>query len=643
MRTPLSGAAAVLIAAASAVALPGVGSAGEDRPAICQTANRARAPLSAGALNALELLCHGESPASADGPAPRPSRLAHPVATNVRVNDPTLDPTVPDGTHLTQSEVTVATSGSNTVMAFNDTTHLFDGGSASQTGYAVSPNGGLTWQDRGEVPTAGGTTFVLGDPVLDVRSSDGSLFLANLFCTGGSAADRCPIGVSRSTDGGQTFGAPAQTWPTMPTTDIADKPWLAVDNGPSSPRAGRVYVIWSHFNASGDSVIMMTSSPDGVTWAVPTVVSDPTCAPASGFGHAGQGSQIAVAPTGVVYASWWCFGDTSFQIRFDRSFDGGVTWGTDRIVRNFTEPSGDRIIDCGRATPSNTIVYNGDIRWNDFPSMAVDPVSGTIHVVWTEDPDGFGAGADDAAVLYSRSTDGGTGWFAPVILGSHTTDQFFPMVRTDPAGTVGVAWYDRRNDPGNLLIDVYLVTSSDAGATFSDLHRVTTQSFGVNKTRPSFDTATRNCYMGDYNGMVGTTGGRFLLGWGDNRDPGPPANNGVDPNIYSGVHTPEPPGNGNGDDGGGTVRSELCTRTREGSGEREILVGDGRKNRMCGFGGSDVLRGKGGNDTLLGGGGNDSLSGGPGTDLLKGSGGRDVAVGGGGSDRCLSSERDRSC
>jgi Ca2+-binding RTX toxin-like protein len=277
--------------------------------------------------------------------------------------------------------------------------------------------------------------------------------------------------------------------------------------------------------------------------------------------------------------------------------------------------------------------------------MAVNPANGTVHVVWTQDPDGFGAGVDDAAVYHARSLDGGTTWSVPAILGGHASDQFFPMIRSTGEGTLAVAWYDRRDDPAGLAIDVYATGSFDDGATFTPLERITTTSFGLPRILPSYDTRVRNCYMGDYNGMEATPGGSFLLGWGDNRDPGPSANNGVDQNIYAAVYTPPPPPPP-GPGPGGRIGSELCSRTRPSARQDEVLVGDRRKNRICGFAGDDTLRGKANNDTLLGGAGNDLMVGGPGNDLLRGGGGRDVARGGPGRDRCLGGtgrEPERSC
>ncbi|MBK8127535.1 MAG: T9SS type A sorting domain-containing protein [bacterium] len=43
----------------------------------------------------------------------------------------------------------------------------------------------------------------------------------------------------------------------------------------------------------------------------------------------------------------------------------------------------------------------------------------------------------------------------------------------DEAGRVWCAWYDRRNDPNNLLMDVYFTVSEDGGQTWRANERIT--------------------------------------------------------------------------------------------------------------------------------------------------------------------------
>lgn len=595
------------------------GEGGHGVGSVCVLLATAGGQLSSGASGVLERLCSGppdrpEPGAEGAVPVPHRERRAGPRvgAANFRVNDPVRDLSFGDGTHITQSEVSVVGFGTTVLMAYNDSTHFGDGGSVSFVGYSRSTDGGRTWADMGELGSPDWRHLVLGDPVLAHRASDGSVFLASVFCTNFPPAGRCPIALFRSTDGGVTFAPPAPTWPSIPPGHLADKEWMAVDNGPASPYSGRVYVSWTTFRPTGGSSIMLAHSDDGAAWATPVTVSDPSCA-------ASQGSQVAVGPAGRVYVTWLCAtGPTERELRFDASVDGGATWGSDRVLATF-RASGDRFVDCGTPTwPSWRPVYEGAIRANDFPSLAVDS-TGRIFVAHTADPDG--PGGDDAAVFLLRSADGGQTWSPPAALGEHPNDQFFPMVQVGAGGTVGVAWYDRRDDPANLAFRLYLVVSDDGGETFRGPHRISTERSRVPRLNPSFDTFVANCYMGDYNAMV-PAGSGFLLGWGDTADPGPPGNFGVDPNVYAALfEIPACPG-----------REAGAGNHIVGTPGADRLVGTPGPDVICGLGGDDVIWAGSGSDLVMGGRGADEVRAGGGGDVLLGHGGPDLLFGGGGPD-----------
>src|SRR5262249_53871676 len=78
---------------------------------------------------------------------------------------------------------------------------------------------------------------------------------------------------------------------------------------------------------------------------------------------------------------------------------------------------------------------------------------------------------------------------------------------------VGVFWYDRRNDPGNNLIDRFgaVATLTGLAVNFGASFRVTTASFA-----PSFgqDPETDPAYMGDYD-QVAADNQFFYTTWGD--------------------------------------------------------------------------------------------------------------------------------
>jgi hypothetical protein len=144
-------------------------------------------------------------------------------------------------------------------------------------------------------------------------------------------------------------------------------------------------------------------------------------------------------------------------------------------------------------------------------------VNGNVYVVYASNP----PGADGADIFLVTSTDRGQTWSAPVRVNDDTTqnDQFFPDVAVHGQGVVQVTWYDRRNDPENRLIDVYRARVTVNGQTVSANERLTTVSF---PPAVGYDPTANRTYMGDYIDVKAfvTPAGRttfFGAAWGDNR------------------------------------------------------------------------------------------------------------------------------
>jgi hypothetical protein len=107
---------------------------------------------------------------------------------------------------------------------------------------------------------------------------------------------------------------------------------------------------------------------------------------------------------------------------------------------------------------------------SDFPVLKVNETN--AYLVWQEVSTVASGGAD---VLYSRSTNSGTGWSTPVIIDDPAVElssSFTPTLAVDPvaAGTaddvVAIAWEDRRQGT-----QIFASVSADGGATFSAAQR----------------------------------------------------------------------------------------------------------------------------------------------------------------------------
>lgn len=402
-------------------------------------------------------------------------------AGDIQVNNSTGE----SGTSGTaQSETSIAYNPvTNTVCAaFNDAWEFYSGGGGF-TGFARSTNRGSTWQDRGAV---GGAS--MGDPSLVWRRSDGNFYLATLDSGGGLA-------LWVSTDGCQTFSQRS-----TPATNGDDKEILAVDNNPSSPNYGNLYLVWTDFNLSSSGVIQAIRSTDGgFNWSSPATLST---------GGTVQGAWPAVAPNGDVYVAWlsyasWPNGNITVQV--SRSTNGGLNYSA--VTSPLVNAVSPRDATASNSTNCNRPALRGNIRYQAFPQIAVDQ-SGVLHVVYSYDPDGFNTG-DVVNVYYRRSTNSGSTWSTELRLNDDATtrDQFSPTLQVS-GSTVTASWYDRRLDSNNILLDYYRRTSTDGGLNWTASERITDVSSAIR-----LDPGTATCYHGDYDQSLAE-----VVQWSDDRN-----------------------------------------------------------------------------------------------------------------------------
>jgi hypothetical protein len=165
------------------------------------------------------------------------------------------------------------------------------------------------------------------------------------------------------------------------------------------------------------------------------------------------------------------------------SLDGGQTFASPALV--------DPVYDiCPRVVDESCSLYHTSFRVNSYPSIATDATTGQLYVTWGDYRNG------DADIMLSRSDDGGRSWLGPFrVNGDATTnDQLFPWVAVDAAGTVYVAYYDRRDDPRNYLLHTYVSTSPRGAFHFDGGRRVTEQPINADVQFPTF--------FGDYIGIA---------------------------------------------------------------------------------------------------------------------------------------------
>lgn len=314
-----------------------------------------------------------------------------------------------------------------------------------QVAYGYSFDGGLTWeQDLFVEPQYTWDS----DPGLTADTA-GNFYAVILSYF--STSQPNGLFVYRSTDGGASWTGPVTVINNVPDV-FEDKELIACDRS-GGPYTNNLYVTWTRFGTDTD-ILMCRSTDGGASFVGPVMVSD-----ASGV----QWPLPCVGSNSEVYVAWVEY--TPARIRFDRSFDGGQTFGSDITIQTVND--GSRYI-------------NGAIWVFSFPAMDVDitggQYNGNIYVAYMDDSPGL----TDADIYFTRSTDGGSTWSQKVRINddpiNNGCDQFHPWLMVAPDESIIAVFLDRRNDPGNLLMDLYMTTSTDAGNTWSQNERISTVS-----------------------------------------------------------------------------------------------------------------------------------------------------------------------
>jgi hypothetical protein len=384
-----------------------------------------------------------------------------------------------------------------------------------------------------------------GDPVL-AFAPNGTLYYSALVYDM-SFPNYTPSGVAVavSRDGGTTWTAPVMLHYESSNNFFNDKQWIAAGAN------GDVYVSWTMFKSNKPSgylssnIVMSVSHDFGASWTDPMPVSDAA--------HPyDQGSSVAVAPDGTVYVAYEGSqaGDPSKdQVVLARSTDRGQTFTTTELGRVYDD------VGCyplnqaqGRARLSFE-----QFRLNSYPSLAIDPGTGAMAIVWTDDQNNPGCAAGAASFSGSTSNQvklvtstNGIFWSAPRII---TTggDKAFPAVAANAGRTV-VGYYTRNFSPTPTATDHAcqrgFLDTTDAGYPNSPtVHYVDTNpvclDYAISSSSDGFAAETRvstqssnpylqfsGSFIGDYTGVAVDRTGRARAVWTDDRgNPGVTAPN----------------------------------------------------------------------------------------------------------------------
>ncbi len=354
-----------------------------------------------------------------------------------------------------------------------------------------------------------------------------------------SAASPSRIVVARSAPATSTFVNTVGLKVPAVTTGVQDKPMMTIDNSPTSPTFGRLYVIWGS-PTSGLVVSTCETRPGAIADAANCDNADNWTAPAIVETGSLIYADVATGPDGKVYTVWWDYSAAN-AIR-------GVV--CDPATQNCAAASGygaPATIATLDATGATGIPFSCPIRAqpggraSTSPQVDVDRSGGAnanrVYVTWSDLRTGSGttkcSGAAPAAthltfdnfVASAVSALPGSANPSPAVAtrlltdgeggGQANSDDWFAWLAVDQ--TTGRAWadfYSTRDDATRTTTNFYFreVVPSGGGHILGALQNVS--------TAPSDYSANPCCTFGndygDYTGIDATQDTVFAV-WSDRR------------------------------------------------------------------------------------------------------------------------------
>jgi hypothetical protein len=377
----------------------------------------------------------------------------------------------------------------------------------------TSTDGGRTWSTN-RISYAGLGFTSAGDPVITCDDS-GMFYYAYLAVpSGGYYPD---IVVARSKDGKNwTHGSLVEQGQGL---YFEDKEHITIDNSPSSPYYGRLYLAWRRLDGGGDEdAVHITWSDDkGDTWNEPV-----------SLGFNGQFAQVHTGKNGEIFvttSSGLLNADVTEHWIFV-STDGGKNFNGTKIADYNPYPTGAQV---GRPA------LKGDygFRAAAYVAFDVDQTNNDVHLVygsWNDD------GVNDPAAVeyYTISKDLGATWTSPRLLGigaessSIARDRFLPWIAFDArTGIRHLVYYSSEADENNLLTSIHHLELEPTLSNIS--HSITGTTFD-----PTSIAFQGGCFIGDYIGCDAYDS-VFAAAWTENR----PGHN--DGDVFVSVNAPAGP------------------------------------------------------------------------------------------------------
>jgi hypothetical protein len=202
-----------------------------------------------------------------------------------------------------------------------------------------------------------------------------------------------------------------------------------------------VHVVWSDNRNGGNWEIYYKRSTDGgISWGADTRISNNI--------YLSTNPSIAVSGSNI-HVVWDDNRDGNNEIYYNRSTDGGISWGTDTRLSN-------------------------DVSLSRNPCVSAS--GSAVQVVWND--------YNTLAIFYKRSIDGGINWNPAIQLTNSPGPSWYPSV-SESGSLVHILWSDGRSGQA----DIYYKRSEDGGETWGADYPLTNNSVTGYSDSPSMSVS----------------------------------------------------------------------------------------------------------------------------------------------------------
>ena len=339
-------------------------------------------------LTGVPLLQSSAAVAAGSCPKPPPLTFSPPsYVDRTRAGGEPLVATYPSGRLLYSSHA--GTTHFFTPTAVNPGSTAFVQNYSGQTYVWTSDDNGKTWTFRPRlVPGQGVPGSGFSDPEFAIDSA-GNVFFSEINLVN--------VAVSRSADRGSTWSLQ-----NIGGALLTDRQWMEADRkdelyfvGNGQPGGAGGGVVSGHYlsKSTDGGKTFTTSIPDSV---------------------GGQG-----------------LGDIRVDKRNGTVYEAHLASGKLSIAAFRNARAGDL-----HATDTNVVAEKVDMT-SHWPDFDLDP-QGNLYITWSES----GKGGRAAGIWYSRSTDAGRTWVAPVKVSTGNHTAIWPWLGVGDKGRVGIAWLE---------------------------------------------------------------------------------------------------------------------------------------------------------------------------------------------------------